>query len=114
MNRYSYMLLDKMNDAAVKQLFEYCRGSLPVPEDVGNFDANYLCTLGRLYDGAMLGNAYDIDRRLASRIAGFMYDYSQLQPDADDAWFYCTSYVVQHVAGEIGERPDLEIARHIA
>ena len=65
MNRYSYAFLDKTNDSAVKRSFEYFRNSLPVPEDAGNFDENYLYTLARLYDTAVLGNAYDPDRRLA-------------------------------------------------
>lgn len=69
MNRYSYAFLDKTNDSAVKRSFEYFRNSLPVPEDAGNFDENYLYTLARLYDTAVLGNAYDPDRRLARRIA---------------------------------------------
>ena len=73
MNRYSYAFLDKTNDRAVNRSFEYFRNSLPVPEDAGNFDENYLYTLVRLYDAAVLGNAYDPDPHLAWRIARFMY-----------------------------------------
>ena len=114
MNRYSCMLLDRTNDKAVKRSFEYFRNSLPVPEDTGNFDENYLRTLGLLYDAALLGNAYDVDRRLARRTARFMYDYSRMLPERNDAWLYCSSYVIHYIAEGIEARLEAEIERHIA
>ena len=89
MNRYSYAFLDKTNDRAVNRSFEYFRNSLPVPEDAGNFDENYLYTLVRLYDAAVLGNAYDPDPHLAWRIARFMYDYGRTPFSSDDDRFCC-------------------------
>ena len=114
LNRYSCMLLDRTNDKAVKRSFEYFRNSLPVPEDTGNFDENYLRTLGLLYDAALLGNAYDVDRRLARRTARFMYDYSRMLPERNDAWLYCSSYVIHYIAEGIEARLEAEIERHIA
>ena len=108
------MLLDRTNDKAVKRSFEYFRNSLPVPEDTGNFDENYLRTLGLLYDAALLGNAYDVDRRLARRTARFMYDYSRMLPERNDAWLYCSSYVIHYIAEGIEARLEAEIERHIA
>lgn len=114
MNRYSCMLFDRTNDKAVKRSFEYFRNSLPVPEDTGNFDENYLHTLGRLYDAAILGNAYDMDHRLAHRIARFMYDYSRTPFCSGDDRFYCTSYVIHCVVEEIGDRIQNKFLLNIA
>ena len=114
MNRYSYAFLDKTNDSAVKRSFEYFRNSLPVPEDAGNFDENYLYTLARLYDTAVLGNAYDPDRRLARRIARFMYDYSRTPFCSDDDRFCCVCCVVRYVAERIDIWQSAATERYIA
>lgn len=114
MDRYSCMFFDKTNDEAVKRSFEYCRRSLPVPEDTGNFDPNYLHTLGRLYDALSQGRACPADKAAAQRIAGFMYGYSRTSFCSDDDWFCCTSYAVHCVAEEMGDRTRNEFLLNIA
>jgi len=114
MNRYSYAFLDKTNDRAVNRSFEYFRNSLPVPEDAGNFDENYLYTLVRLYDAAVLGNAYDPDPHLAWRIARFMYDYGRTPFCSDDDRFCCVCCVVCHVAERIDIWQSAPTERYIA
>ena len=114
MNRYSYAFLDKTNDRAVNRSFEYFRNSLPVPEDAGNFDENYLYTLVRLYDAAILGSSDDPDPRLARRIARFMYDYSRTPFCSDDDRFCCVCCVVCHVAERIDIWQSAPTERYIA
>lgn len=114
MDRYSCMFLDKTNDGAVKRSFEYWRRSLRVPEDTGNFEPNYLHTLGRLYDAVSQGRACPADKAAAQRIAGFMYDYSRILPARNDAWFYCTAYIIHCIAEGIEARLEAEMERHIA
>ena len=104
MNRNSYMFLVKSCDRQIRQAFEYYRKLFPIPSDPGNFDANSLPVLGRLYDVAMQGNAYPIDKVTAHKVAAFMYTYSQSSIDRNDDWLYCTSYVVRHLCEEIAER----------
>lgn len=104
LNRNSYMLLDKCYDDAVRRGFDYYRNSLPIPEEMENFDPTYLSTLGRLYDTAMQGNAFAMDKALAREIAEFMHTYSQSMIDRNDDWFYCISHVVHHHCIDLADR----------
>ena len=83
-------------------------------KDAGNFDENYLYTLARLYDTAVLGNAYDPDRCLARRIARFMYDYSRTPFCSDDDRFCCVCCVVRYVAERIDIWQSAATERYIA
>lgn len=114
MNRNSYMFLDKSCDRQIRQAFGYYRKSLLIPSDPGNFDANYLPALGRLYDVAMQGNAYPIDRDLIPRIVLFMQEYGALLPGRADAWYFCTSYTVKAACEQITDLLQSEIMQHIA
>ena len=83
-------------------------------KDAGNFDENYLYTLVRLYDAAVLGNAYDPDPHLAWRIARFMYDYGRTPFCSDDDRFCCVCCVVCHVAERIDIWQSAPTERYIA
>lgn len=114
MDRNSHMFLDSRDDSAIKRTAEYYRACVPVPADPRNFDENYLYTLGRMYDVATQGTACPADKTTAGRIARFMYDYSRVLPDRNDAWFYCSSYIIHYIAEGIEARLEAEIERHIA
>lgn len=104
LNRNSYMLLDKRYDDAVRRGFDYYRNSLYIPEGVDNFDPAYLPILGRLYETAMQGNVFVMDKALAHEITKFMYAYSQSMIDRNDDWFYCISHVVHHHCIDLADR----------
>ena len=114
MNRNSYMFLVKSCDRQIRQAFEYYRKLFPIPSDPGNFDANSLPVLGRLYDVAMQGNAYPIDRDLTPRIVLFMQEYGALLPCCADTWYFCTSYTVKAACQQITDLLQSEIMQHIA
>ncbi len=109
-----YAFLDKTGEQCGKTVVPNISNSLPVPEDAGNFDKNYLYTLARLYDTAVLGNAYDPDRRLARRTS-FMYDYSRTPRSApttiDSA---ASAAVVRYVAERIDIWQSAATERYIA
>ena len=114
MNRVAWMFPDLGNDTATRRAAGYYRRCVCVPADPLNFDEGYLCTLGRMYEVALQGNALPVDKPAAWRIARFMYDYSLTLPVRGDAWYYCTSYVIHCIAESIGARLEAEMERHIA
>ena len=114
MNRVAWMFPDLGNDAVIRRATGYYRRCVRVPADPLNFDEGYLCTLGRMYEVALQGNALPVDKPAARRIARFMYDYSLTLPVRGDVWYYCTSYVIHCIAESIGARLEAEMERHIA
>lgn len=114
MNRVAWMFPDLGNDAVIRRATGYYRRCVRVPADPLNFDEGYLCTLGRMYEVALQGNALPVDKPVARRIARFMYDYSLTLPVRGDAWYYCTSYVIHCIAESIGAQLEAEMERHIA
>ena len=114
MNLVAWMFPDLGNDTATRRAAGYYRRCVCVPADPLNFDEGYLCTLGRMYEVALQGNALPVDKPAAWRIARFMYDYSLTLPVRGDAWYYCTSYVIHCIAESIGARLEAEMERHIA
>ena len=114
MNRVAWMFPDLENDAVIRRATGYYRRCVRVPADPLNFDEGYLCTLGRMYEVALQGNALPVDKPAARRVARFMYDYSLTLPVRGDAWYYCTSYVIHCIAESIGARLEAEMERHIA
>ena len=114
MNRVAWMSPDPGNDAVIRRATGYYRRCVRVPADPLNFDEGYLCTLGRMYEVALQGNALPVDKPAARRIARFMYDYSLTLPVRGDAWYYCTSYVIHYIAESVGARLEAEMERHIA
>lgn len=114
MDRNSHMFLDVRNDEAIKRTAEYYRACVSVPADPRNFDENYLYTLGRMYDVVSQGYMCPADKVVARRIARFMYDYSRVLPERNEAWFYCSSYIIHYIAEGVEARLEAEIERHIA
>lgn len=114
MDRNSHMFLDSRDDSAIKRTAEYYRACVSVPADPRNFDENYLHTLGRMYDAVSQGYMCPADKAAARRIARFMYDYSRVLPERNEAWFYCSSYIIHYIAEGIEARLEAEIERHIA
>lgn len=57
MNRVAWMFPDLGNDAVIRRATGYYRRCVRVPADPLNFDEGYLCTLGRMYEVALQGNA---------------------------------------------------------
>ena len=69
MNRVAWMFPDLGNDTATRRAAGYYRRCVRVPADPLNFDEGYLCTLGRMYEVALQGNALPVDKPAVRRIA---------------------------------------------
>ncbi|WP_297905030.1 hypothetical protein [uncultured Parabacteroides sp.] len=94
MNRYSYMLLDKAFDFEIQKAYGYYKTRLFM-HDLS------LSTLARLYDVAMLGNAYSIDRKLACRVADFAATRANVCSGKRDENLFYLSIVVDWLCESI-------------
>lgn len=102
MNRNSYMFLDTTCDETVRMAFEYYSRALAGREMVP------LHVLGRLYDAAMDGNAYPIDRRTAGIAADRISALGGIYPDDSDERLYALSYRVCSLCEKIMEEVQQE------
>lgn len=114
LNRNSYMFLDKRYDGTIRNLFDYYRNRVSVPEESANFDACSLPVLGCLYDVAVQGNAYMIDCELTHRIALLLQHYGDSLPDRTDVWYFCTAYAIDAICEQITGQIQSEVLQHTA
>ena len=97
MNQNSYMFLDTTCDETVRMAFECYSRALTGRETVP------LHVLGSLYDAAMDGNAYPIDRRTAAIAADRIYALGRIYPEDSDESLYALSYRVCFLCEKIME-----------
>lgn len=77
MNRNSYMLLDEAYDTEIQKAYSYYK----THQSEKNMP---LSTLARLYDVAMQGNAYPVDRETACSVADLMATRTKAHPEGSD------------------------------
>lgn len=94
MNRNSYMLLDEAYDTEIQKAYSYYKTHQPEKNTP-------ISTLARLYDVAMQGNAYPVDREAARSVANLMATRTKAHPEGSEEKILYLSIEVDRLCEDI-------------